>query len=206
MKQYLTSLSYALHLGFQQLLRTACTLCMQWRLLRWGVEGGQRARFFGLVSVLRHPHAELALGPDAVFRSHPSSSRIGLQQPCMLSVFRGARLEIGSQCGFSGTVISCHRHISLGDRVLCGANVTITDADQHSLQPELRAAGQVGESAPVRIGNDVWLGMNTLVLKGATIGNNVVIAANSVVTGDIPANTIAAGAPARPIEGKRGRS
>ncbi|GGD73890.1 acyltransferase [Lacimicrobium alkaliphilum] len=200
MKQYLTSLSYALHIGMQQLLSWVSTFCMQWRLFRWGAEGGHRARFFGLTSVLRHPDATLILGPDTVFRSHPSSSRIGLQQRCMLSVFRGARLEIGSQCGFSGTVISCHQHISLGDRVLCGANVTITDADQHSLDPRRRAAGEAGEAAPVSIGNDVWLGMNTLILKGAKIGDNVVIAANSVVTGDIPANTIAAGVPARPLK------
>lgn len=202
MKQYLTSLSYAMHIGLQKLLSWVSTFCMRWRLFRWGAECGQGARFFGLTSVLRHPTATLNLGADTVFRSHPSSSRIGLKQRCMLSVFRGARLEIGSQCGFSGTVISCHQHISLGERVMCGANVTITDADQHSLDPKQRAAGEAGDAAPVSIGNDVWLGMNTLILKGVTIGDNVVIAANSVVTGDIPANTIAAGIPARPVKNR----
>jgi acetyltransferase-like isoleucine patch superfamily enzyme len=52
----------------------------------------------------------------------------------------------------------------------------------------------------VKIGSNVWIGMNSLVLKGAVIGDNTIIAAGSTVTGEIPANCIAAGNPAIPIK------
>ena len=54
-------------------------------------------------------------------------------------------------------------------------------------------------SLPIRIGNDVWIGSNVVVLPGVTIGNNVVIGAGSVVTKDIPDNVVAFGAPCRVI-------
>nr|WP_102796337.1 DapH/DapD/GlmU-related protein [Bowmanella denitrificans] len=169
---------------------------MQWRLLRWGVKGAKQARFYGMLSIVKHPSAKLSIGRAATFRSHRYSNRVGLKQPCMLSVFAGAQLQIGEHCGFSGTVISCHQDIRLGDRVLCGANVTICDSDHHPVDAMKRANGEKGLSRPVTIGNDVWLGMNVVVLKGVTIGDNAVIAANSVVTRDIPPNVVAGGCPA----------
>ena len=53
--------------------------------------------------------------------------------------------------------------------------------------------------APIHIGKNVWLGANVTVLGGVTIGDNVVIAAGAVVTRDVPANTVAAGVPARVV-------
>jgi len=58
------------------------------------------------------------------------------------------------------------------------------------------------KSKPIEIGDNVWLGMNVVVLPGIKIGDNVIIAANSVVTKDVPSNSIAAGAPCRVIKEK----
>lgn len=55
-------------------------------------------------------------------------------------------------------------------------------------------------TSPITLGQRVYLGVNTLVLPGVTIGDNVVVGAGSIVTKDIPANTVAAGIPARPIK------
>ena len=55
-------------------------------------------------------------------------------------------------------------------------------------------------SAPIKIGNHVWIGQGATILKGVTIGNNSIIAAGAIVTKDIPANCIAAGVPARVIK------
>jgi acetyltransferase-like isoleucine patch superfamily enzyme len=97
----------------------------------------------------------------------------------------------------SGSIIGALEKIELGKNVLCGANTTITDFDWHSLSDDHR--GQNILSNPVVIHDNVWLGMNTVVLKGVEIGENSVIGANSVVTKSIPANAIAAGNPAKII-------
>ncbi|MFA6010720.1 MAG: DapH/DapD/GlmU-related protein [Desulfobacteraceae bacterium] len=81
-------------------------------------------------------------------------------------------------------------NISLGDNVRCGANTLITDTDWHT--DDSRA----GENAPVSIGNNVWLGVDVIVLKGVTIGENTVVGAGSIVTRSLPENVYAAGIPA----------
>jgi maltose O-acetyltransferase len=57
----------------------------------------------------------------------------------------------------------------------------------------------MAKAAPVRIGNDVWIGGNVTILPGVTIGNNVVVAAGAVVTKDVPDNSLVGGVPARII-------
>ncbi|MBC8035153.1 MAG: acyltransferase [Chitinophagaceae bacterium] len=104
-----------------------------------------------------------------------------------------ARITIGESCGFSGTVIGAFRSITIGNNVRCGANTLITDSDWHA--DDLRS----GEPASVEIEDNVWLGVNSVVLKGVTIGANTIIGANSVVTRSIPSNVVAAGNPCRII-------
>jgi galactoside O-acetyltransferase len=85
--------------------------------------------------------------------------------------------------------------IYVGDHVLFGPNVTLS-AGTHPVHPELRR--QVAQyNASIRIGNNVWIGANSVVLPGITIGDNSVIGAGSVVTKDIPANVVAVGNPCR---------
>lgn len=112
----------------------------------------------------------------------------------MSTLAEGASIAVGANCGFSGTVIGCATHIVLGDNVKCGANTLITDTDWHTNDP------RTGPDAPVRIGDNVWLGANVTVLKGVTIGENTLVAAGSVVTKSLPANVTAAGIPAKPVK------
>ena len=85
--------------------------------------------------------------------------------------------------------------ISIGDGSLIGHGSTLTTLN-HSMDPERRADM---EPAPVVIGRDVWLGAGVTVVPGVTIGDGAVIGAGAVVTKDVPADTIAAGVPARVI-------
>lgn len=87
--------------------------------------------------------------------------------------------------------------VYIGNYVMFGPNVTIT-ATGHPIAPELRRKG-AQFSIPVRIGDDVWIGANVAIMPGVTIGNNVVIGAGSVVTHDIPDNTVAFGTPCRVV-------
>ncbi|MGF1696282.1 sugar O-acetyltransferase [Vibrio kyushuensis] len=86
-------------------------------------------------------------------------------------------------------------HIYIGDYVMIGPNVTIATAG-HPIDPDLRR--DIAQfNIPVAIGNNVWIGANSVVLPGVTIGENTVIGAGSVVTKDIPANVVAVGNPCR---------
>jgi acetyltransferase-like isoleucine patch superfamily enzyme len=108
-------------------------------------------------------------------------------------LIEGATIEIGSNCGFSGTVISSASKIVIGENVRCGANTLITDTDWHTNDP------RTGPDAPVIIERGVWLGVNVIVLKGVTIGERTLVAAGSIVTKSLPPGVIAAGLPARVI-------
>lgn len=85
--------------------------------------------------------------------------------------------------------------IYIGDRVMFGPNVTLATAN-HPINPELREKA-FQYNREVHIGNNVWIGANTVVVPGVTIGDNSVIGAGSVVTKDIPANVVAVGNPCK---------
>jgi acetyltransferase-like isoleucine patch superfamily enzyme len=163
----------------------------------WGIEIGSRCTFYGLPLFRRLPGSRIRIGGNCRFRSSKWSNLAGVNRPCIVSTLTGtAVVEIGSDCGFSGAAIGCASRIFIGDRVLCGANVTITDTDWHPVGWRERFAGGPGETAPVTIGEDVWLGMNATVLKGVEIGRRTVVGAGSIVTRSLPPGVVAAGQPA----------
>lgn len=94
------------------------------------------------------------------------------------------------------TILDC-APVVMGDNCLLAPGVVIATAG-HPLDPVERASGEEFAKA-ITIGNDVWLGANVTVCPGVTIGDNVVVGAASVVTRDLPANTVCAGSPAKPI-------
>lgn len=87
--------------------------------------------------------------------------------------------------------------VYIGDHVMMGPNVTLS-ATGHPVCGEYRRNG-TQFSLPVRIGNDVWIGANVVVLPGVTIGNDMVIGAGSVVTKDIPDHSVAFGVPCKVV-------
>jgi NDP-sugar pyrophosphorylase family protein len=166
----------------------------------WGVRVGAGCIFDGPTHFKRYPTSTVTIGANCRFRSSPRSNFIGLNRHCALSTHaKGAVIQVGRRCGFSGAVIAARERIVLGEGVLCGANVTITDFDWHVVEPARRHSRQSGESSPVEVGDNVWLGMNVLVLKGVTIGANTVIGANSVVLSSLPPDSVAAGIPAHVV-------
>ena len=114
-------------------------------------------------------------------------------------------IAIGNGCTIRE---NCHitavNSISIGNHLLTGTNVLITDNshgevtyEQMQLPPDSRPVYSKG---PVVIGNNVWLGNNVCVMPGVTIGDGAIIGANSVVTHDVPAYSVAAGIPAKIIK------
>ena len=116
-------------------------------------------------------------------------------------------LVIGANCNVSSYAhIACTNRVTIGDGLLCGSGVMISDhahGQYHGAEqtgPEVRpAARRLSNDGVVVIGNNVWLGDGVVVLAGAVIGDGAVIGANSVVNGVIPAKTVAVGAPAKVV-------
>lgn len=166
-----------------------------------GVKWGKGWRIIGAPIILKHRQSVIKIGPGLNLRSSMISNPLGINHPVILCTWQsGARLIIGDDFGMTGGVICCAESITIGKRVAIGANTTITDTDFHPLDPIERWKNPAGgKTAPVVIEDDVFIGMNCLILKGVTIGRGSVIGAGSVVTSDIPPGVIAAGNPARVI-------
>ncbi len=110
-------------------------------------------------------------------------------------------ISVGDRCLFGkGSGIVGHLEIRIGDDVWTGHHVYITDQNHGYDDLDLPISKQVMPERPVSIGDGSWLGHGVVVLPGALIGNHVVVAANSVVTGTLPDNCVAAGVPARVIK------
>lgn len=129
------------------------------------------------------------------------SNSLGLIQPCLFNiVLKGKRITIGDHVGISGATLCAVEDILIGNNVMIGSGVVITTTDSHPIHWEARRLNtEPPASAPVVIGNDVFIGARAIILKGVTIGDGAVIGAGSVVTKSIPPRVIAAGNPAKVI-------
>lgn len=108
-------------------------------------------------------------------------------------------IKIGSFCNFGAwNHITAIDKIIIGNNCLTGKWVTITDNSHGDIYDEKTPVPdrQLKTKGPVIIGNNVWIGEKATILPNVVIGNNVIIAANSVVTKDIPSNTVVGGIPA----------
>ena len=113
---------------------------------------------------------------------------------------KNARIEIndGVWINNNAVIISDCTEIIIGRGALIGTNFAAYDSDFHALAPGARMTGQP-TAAPIKIGENVFIGANVTVLKGASIGDNSVIGHGSLVTHSIPPDVIAAGIPAKVI-------
>jgi len=112
----------------------------------------------------------------------------------------GSRLEIGegTYIGEFANIRTAGTPITIGAYCLIAQNVTIVGSN-HGVRAGSRIVDQPWAGAGVEIGDDVWLASNTIVVAGARIHTGAVIAANSVVRGEVPPNAIMAGSPARQV-------
>ena len=131
------------------------------------------------------------------------SELFGKAVPSTLRVFPpfytdfGKNIEVGEDVFINACChFQDHGGVRIGDGCQIGHNVVFATLN-HFLEPEKR---KMTYSAPIVLGKNVWIGSNATILQGVTIGDNAVIGAGAVVTGDIPANTVAAGVPAKVVK------
>lgn len=113
---------------------------------------------------------------------------------------------------FGTTQILCVNRIEIGRNSTISQNTIVCDNNNHPVSPSFREKMGVtpmnhpsrlwkhSANAPIIIGDNVWIGTNARICKGVTIGNNSIVAANSVVTKNVPANCIVAGNPAKIVK------
>jgi acetyltransferase-like isoleucine patch superfamily enzyme len=161
---------------------------------------GENVSVIGNPIISRSENDEIKIGSDSSLISKSKYTALGVNKPVILrTLYTNAKIIIGKDCGLSGTVICSAEEIKIGNNCLIGADVVITDTDFHSIQPENRRYERRKEKinhGRVKIGNNVFIGTKSIVMKNVEIGDNSVIGAGSVVTKSIPANVIAAGNPA----------
>ncbi len=168
--------------------------------------------------VVEKPNASIIIGRDCV-----------IYENAKIEAYGKGKIELGEGTVIGDARIYSREHIKLGARVVTSWNVFLQDFDPHPIDPKLRAqqlkslvasfqpsfdgGGQMPSgpslsdlgwsfpSAAIEIGDDVWLGANTTILKGAKIGAGSIVASNAVVTAGVyPAGAILAGVPAKVIK------
>jgi acetyltransferase-like isoleucine patch superfamily enzyme len=158
----------------------------------------------GIPKIYILPGGKCVIGKGFKINNNAYFNPIGRVDPCSIKVDRNGVLIIGDNVGMSSTAIVCTKKIEIGNHVLIGGNTVIYDTDFHSISYKYRVNRDLDrnnvKSASVRIGNNVFIGAHSTILKGVKIGDNSVVGACSVVTKDIPNNEIWAGNPAKFIK------
>jgi acetyltransferase-like isoleucine patch superfamily enzyme len=104
----------------------------------------------------------------------------------------GAKTVLGQEC-----TISAFQHVSIGRECILADRVMLIDFDHGVVEVERPIRAQGIYKRDVRVGHNVWVGYGACFLRGATVGDNCVVGTNTVITKDVPANAVIAGAPAR---------
>jgi acetyltransferase-like isoleucine patch superfamily enzyme len=127
--------------------------------------------------------------------------RLRIGEGTLLEPGPDAEIVIGAGCFLNkGTMIAAHGSVKIGDHTMFANGCFIGDAEHRFDDPEMPITWQgFTTKGPVEIGANCWFGVNCAVTSGVTVGERCVIGANSVVNRDLPARTICAGVPAKPI-------
>ena len=113
---------------------------------------------------------------------------------CKVVVHKNASLTLKTGFMNNEAEIYCTNRISIGEDCAIAERVVIRDSNSHKILYDGYSV-----SAPIEIGNHVWIGMNSIIVPGVTIGDGAVIAAGAVVNRDVPPKTLVAGVPARVV-------
>lgn len=147
------------------------------------VRVGKGAKFYGLPKFMKHSGSEIHIGKMFECRSMKYSSPLGINHATIISTWsKGARIVIGDDVGISGGSIVANQEVTIGAGTIIGANCTIIDTDFHPVFSKARRYQKFGiKTKPVSIGKNVFIGMNSIILKGVNIPDNSVIPAGSVI-------------------------
>ncbi len=151
----------------------------------------------GRISV--YGDGKIEIGEQVTINSCESSNPIGGSNKTILNARNGGYIKIGRECGISNSAIVAFSGVTIGDNTFLGGSCSIYDTDFHSLKANERdLIDQNGvNKKPIVIGNNVFIGAHSIILKGVTIGDESIVGSGSVVTKSIPKGEIWGGNPAK---------
>lgn len=173
------------------------------------IKYGKRLILKGLPVIFNKSGAELVIGNNVIIKSCFLSNLIGLySKTIIVTRTPEAKIEIGDNVGISGATIYARKGIYIGNNTCIGGNAKILDNDFHPIEAETRnklladTSGGDSELIPakeIHIGQDCFIGCNTIILKGTELGDRCVVGAGAVVSGKFEAGSVIAGNPAKVI-------
>ncbi len=142
-------------------------------------------------------------GPGCVIFGDDINAWAHAEKNVLITFTPNSRITIGGGTRLNGAGIMAYTHIEVGPRCILGSTL-VFDSDFHPLDPARRHDPDAPVScAPITIEENVWLGGQSAVLKGVTVGENSVVAFRAVVSDDVPPNVVVAGNPARVVKSLR---
>lgn len=175
-------------------------------LLINNIKYGKGINIYGKLIINKNRLSTIRIGNFVHIQSRNSMYYLNLNTITkFVTVKKEANITIGNGCDINGSTLSCRStSISIGNDVLIAGNCTITDSDWHNVLPIDKRSREycqfVATDKAVYIEDNVWIGLNCIILKGVKIGKGSVIAAGSVVVCDIPPMVVAGGNPAKVIK------
>lgn len=163
----------------------------------------KKVQYRGFTIIFKFKGCKIRIGKGTIINSTFTSNLLGLYQKTIIVARYNGSIQIGQNCGISGSTIYSMKEIIIGDYCAIGANCKIIDNDFHPIEAEYRKKSlnkEYTQKKSISIGNNCFIGMNSIILKGTQLGNNVIVGAGSVVSGEFPDNVIIAGNPAKIIK------
>lgn len=169
-----------------------------------GINVGKNIQVCGPIYFYRYFGSKIQFGDDIVTISRPDVYALNIFPHSKIrTMSSSAIIKIDNNVSFNSIcIVARSKTISIGENTLIGGNCQIMDTDFHPLWPPSirKIYSDDLYDKPVLIGKNVFIGLNVIILKGSKIGDNSVIAAGSVVSGEIPSNCIAGGIPCKVIK------
>lgn len=191
---------------FNRIKNVGTSLFMRFFCVLIGVKLGKGIIFKGLASVLKVKSAQIIIGKNTSFNSDNFGYHLTLATKCKLYADKpNSKIIIGENCRVVGACIHAFNEIIIGNRVLIAPNTQIIDGNGHNLcmdNPENRG-NTIDDGKPIKIEDDVWIGVNSMVLGGVTIGKGSIISANTLVNRDVPPYSLVGENPMRVLKNYR---
>jgi len=168
-----------------------------------GIQAPYSCAIIGAPIISLTEGSRVTFGQRVMLISKAWSTALGVSRPSIIRTLTAdAVISIGNDVGMSGVTICAAKSIVIADRTLVGADSMIVDNDFHPIPPEHRREASIAyeNGRGIEIGENVFIGARSIILKGVKIGANSVIGAGSVVTCDIPGDVVAGGNPCRVLK------
>lgn len=151
------------------------------KIMRVALQNG--SKFYGFPKIFMSKNSRIVIGKRFENRNWWASNPLGIDHPTILCTWeKGAVIKIGNDVGISGGAIVATKRIEIGEGTIIGANCLIIDSDFHPIKSKNRRYDKTNiKSLPIKIGKNVFLGTECVILKGAKIADGVVIPARAVI-------------------------